>query len=136
MPQPLRYSTLFSVLIRRGQLFPARWRLRDNRTEGSVMPQEAGRRAFLQFAAAAGGPALRAACPGNGTPQAAGDSATGTRSAASPSVSVQPAGSPVSPRAVSGPPTSADWAALARDLSGSLVRPGDADYTTAKRLFD
>ena len=68
--------------------------------------------------------------------QSAGDSATGTRSAVSPSVSVQPAGSPVSQRAVSGPPTSADWAALARDLSGSLVRPGEADYTTAKRLFD
>ncbi len=51
-------------------------------------------------------------------------------------MSVQPAGSPPSQRAVTGPPTSADWAALARDLSGSLVRPGEADYTTAKRLFD
>jgi FAD/FMN-containing dehydrogenase len=100
------------------------------------MAQEPGRRAFLQFAAAAGGAALLSACSGNGAPQSAGDSATGTRPAASPSVSVQPAGSPVSQRAVTGPPTSADWAALARDLSGSLVRPGEADYTTAKRLFD
>ena len=40
------------------------------------MPQEAGRRAFLQFAAAAGGAALLSACTGNGTPQSAGDSAT------------------------------------------------------------
>src|ERR1700733_11527580 len=68
-----------------------------------------GRRAFLQFAAAGAGTA---------------------------SAGVQSAGSAVSQRAVAGPPPSADWAALARDLSGSLVRPGEADYTTAKRLFD
>ncbi|MDQ2814333.1 MAG: FAD-dependent oxidoreductase, partial [Actinomycetota bacterium] len=45
------------------------------------------------------------------------------------------------PRAVgaassSGPPTAADWTALARDLSGTLVRPGEAAYTVAKRQFD
>jgi FAD/FMN-containing dehydrogenase len=33
-------------------------------------------------------------------------------------------------------PTAADWAALARDLSGTLVRPGDADYPVARLLFD
>jgi FAD/FMN-containing dehydrogenase len=33
-------------------------------------------------------------------------------------------------------PTPADWAALARDLSGTLVRPGAADYPVARRLFD
>ena len=33
-------------------------------------------------------------------------------------------------------PTAADWTALAHDLSGTLVRPGDSSYTTAKRLFD
>jgi FAD/FMN-containing dehydrogenase len=38
--------------------------------------------------------------------------------------------------AASGPPTSADWAALARDLSGPLIRPGQSGYTTAKELFD
>jgi hypothetical protein len=32
--------------------------------------------------------------------------------------------------------TGADWAALARDLSGKLVRPGESAYTTARRLFD
>jgi len=32
--------------------------------------------------------------------------------------------------------TSADWTALARDLSGSLVRPGDASYDVDKRLYD
>ena len=30
----------------------------------------------------------------------------------------------------------ADWAALARDLSGPLIRPGESGYATAKELFD
>jgi FAD/FMN-containing dehydrogenase len=93
---------------------------------------------FLQFAAAAGGAALLSSCSGSGaTPTATGTAAaTGTRSAGTASAGAQSAGSTVSQRAATGPPTSADWAALARDLSGSLVRPGEADYTTAKRLFD
>jgi FAD/FMN-containing dehydrogenase len=33
-------------------------------------------------------------------------------------------------------PTPADWTALARDLSGPLVRPGESSYSTAKLLFD
>ncbi|HVT66317.1 MAG TPA: FAD-dependent oxidoreductase, partial [Trebonia sp.] len=33
-------------------------------------------------------------------------------------------------------PTAADWTALAKDLSGTLVRPGDASYATARLLFD
>ena len=33
-------------------------------------------------------------------------------------------------------PTSADWSALARDLSGPLVRPGDSAYPVGRRLFD
>ena len=33
-------------------------------------------------------------------------------------------------------PTPADWTALAKDLAGTLVRPGDAKYATAKLLFD
>lgn len=33
-------------------------------------------------------------------------------------------------------PTPADWTALAKDLAGPLVRPGDAKYATAKLLFD
>ncbi len=40
------------------------------------------------------------------------------------------------PGAASAGPASADWTALARDLSGTLVRPGDADYPAARRLFD
>jgi FAD/FMN-containing dehydrogenase len=33
-------------------------------------------------------------------------------------------------------PTPADWTALARDLTGPLVRPGESSYATAKLLFD
>ena len=33
-------------------------------------------------------------------------------------------------------PTAADWTALARDLAGTLVRPGDAAYATGKLLYD
>lgn len=32
--------------------------------------------------------------------------------------------------------TGADWTALAKDLKGPLVRPGESSYTVAKRLFD
>ena len=38
--------------------------------------------------------------------------------------------------AKSSTPTGADWTALAHDLAGTLVRPGDSDYTVARRLFD
>jgi FAD/FMN-containing dehydrogenase len=33
-------------------------------------------------------------------------------------------------------PTPADWTALAHDLAGTLVRPGESSYATAKLLFD
>ena len=38
--------------------------------------------------------------------------------------------------AVPGAPTPADWAALAKDLHGPLVRPGNASYNVDKRLYD
>jgi FAD/FMN-containing dehydrogenase len=47
-------------------------------------------------------------------------------------VGASSSGSPSS----SGPPSSADWTALGHDLSGTLVRPGEAAYTVAKRQFD
>ncbi len=46
---------------------------------------------------------------------------------------------PGAARAVAGraaAPSPADWAALATDLAGPLVRPGDSGYPTAKLLFD
>ncbi|MFH8790078.1 FAD-binding oxidoreductase [Streptomyces roseoverticillatus] len=33
-------------------------------------------------------------------------------------------------------PGKADWTALAKGLSGGLVRPGDADYTAARQLYN
>jgi FAD/FMN-containing dehydrogenase len=33
-------------------------------------------------------------------------------------------------------PAPADWTALARDLAGALIRPGDSGYGTARLLFD
>jgi FAD/FMN-containing dehydrogenase len=38
--------------------------------------------------------------------------------------------------ALAGGPSAADWAALGRDLSGPLIRPGSASYPLARRLFD
>jgi FAD/FMN-containing dehydrogenase len=56
--------------------------------------------------------------------------------AAAGAVSACSASLAVSPIARSAGPTPSDWAALARDLSGSLVRPGEASYTVSRRLFD
>jgi FAD/FMN-containing dehydrogenase len=92
-----------------------------------------GRRAVLRFAAAAGGATLLSACSHSTSTSAAGAAATKPGSSAgSTAISANASGA----GAAAGPPTAADWAALARDLSGPLVRPGEADYTTAKRLFD
>ena len=77
-----------------------------------------GRRAFL--GAAAGGAAAGAAAIA--LPGPAGAAARGP---ATPGPAARAAG-----------PAPGDWAALARDLSGPLVRPGDASYPTAKLLFD
>jgi FAD/FMN-containing dehydrogenase len=95
-----------------------------------------GRRTFLRFAAAVGGAGLLSACSGN-----SGSTGSGATSAVTGPASPtgQAAGSV--PRAVgaaspSGPPSAADWTALGRDLSGTLVRPGEAAYTIAKRQFD
>jgi len=79
----------------------------------------AGRRAVLTGAMAAGGAALLSACRGPG--RAAG---------------AAPAGSSRAGARTARPPTAADWAALGHDLSGPLVRPGEASYAVAKRLFD
>jgi FAD/FMN-containing dehydrogenase len=56
------------------------------------------------------------------------------RAAATPPETVRAAATPLLARAPG--PGAADWAALARDLAGTLVRPGEAAYTTAKGLFD
>ena len=81
-----------------------------NLTEGSLK-----RRAFLGLAA---GGAAAVAVPGIAS------AATGQRSAMS-SILAAAAG-----------PAAADWTALAKDLAGTLVRPGEGSYATAKLLFD
>ncbi len=91
-----------------------------------------GRRTFLQLAAAAGGAGLLSSCSGG----------SGTSAAASGSASVAGATADGTARNIAaapqatGSPTPADWTALGHDLSGRLVRPGDAAYTVSKRLFD
>jgi FAD/FMN-containing dehydrogenase len=87
-----------------------------------------GRRTFLRFAAAAGGATLLSSCTGSSGPTTSSGTAGPANTTASGTAGRVAAGS--------GPPSAADWTALARDLSGLLVRPGDAGYTTAKELFD
>jgi FAD/FMN-containing dehydrogenase len=99
--------------------------------DGDPTEDGPGRRAFLRFAAAAGGASLLSACSGSGSAPAA----SGATAAASRDSSAGVATS-AGARAASGPPTAADWAALARDLSGPLIRPGESGYDTAKELFD
>ena len=98
---------------------------------GEQHRQAPGRRAFLQFAAAAGGASLLSACGGSvSAPAASGTTAAASGGSAGGVAMSAAAG------AASGPPNAADWAALARDLSGPLIRPGESGYTTAKELFD
>jgi FAD/FMN-containing dehydrogenase len=94
--------------------------------QGSPVP---GRRAFLGFAAAAGGVWLLSACSGKSASTASG---AVTASLDSTGGAARSAGA----SAASGPPKAADWTALARDLSGPLIRPGQAGYAAAKELFD
>jgi FAD/FMN-containing dehydrogenase len=96
--------------------------------------QAPGRRAFLGLAAAAGGASLLSSCSGS----ASAPAARGAAGSAAAATLMSSGGAAMSTqaKAASGPPTSADWAALARDLSGPLIRPGESGYTTAKELFD
>jgi FAD/FMN-containing dehydrogenase len=89
------------------------------------MAENQGRREFLRLAAAAGGAGLLASCSRGAT---AGTAGSGTSAAMVNSAAA-------APRAAA-TPRPADWTALAHDLAGPLVRPGDASYTVSKRLFD
>jgi len=73
------------------------------------------RRAVLGLAA---GSAAAVAVPGIA-------SATADRALTSSGIAARSAG-----------PTPADWTALGHHLAGTLVRPGEAQYATAKLLFD
>jgi FAD/FMN-containing dehydrogenase len=68
-----------------------------------------------------------------------GLAAGGATAVALPGTAHAAAGRPAAPSALlarAAGPAPADWTALAKDLTGTLVRPGDASYATAKRLFD
>jgi FAD/FMN-containing dehydrogenase len=70
---------------------------------------------------------------------AAAGAATSAAAVAFPSAARAASGDAQAPAlllARSAGPAPADWTALARDLAGTLVRPGEAAYATAKLLFD
>ncbi len=97
----------------------AHWEQVEGKAHAMAVDQK--RRGFLKLTAAAGGAGLLAACSRGGSAVAAtADSAARTVGA---------------PRAT-GSPGPSDWTALGHDLSGPLVRPGDAVYAVSKRLFD
>ncbi|MFF0017819.1 FAD-binding oxidoreductase [Streptomyces sp. NPDC005374] len=83
------------------------------------------RRTFIGSAATAIAAVATAACDGGGSPGAA----QSTLGRALTSSSRTPATSATSA-------TSASWTALAHGLDGTLVRPGDADWSTARKLYN
>ncbi|MBS2962260.1 FAD-binding oxidoreductase [Actinocrinis puniceicyclus] len=73
-----------------------------------------------------------AACGRGGGGAPAGASGAGTAGASGTGTATTP-NAAASARASA---AAADWSALGRGLAGKLVRPGDADYGTARLLFD
>ena len=83
----------------------------------------ADRRTLLRSGTALAAAAWLAGCTPGGADGAGSSTPTGRTS---PSGSTRP----------SGPPAPADWNALARGLHGTLVRPDDTHYDTARRLYN
>jgi len=99
------------------------------------MAEDQGRRAFLRWAAAAGGAGLLASCSHDSGTTSGGSRANGSASTPGATASGV-SGAPGTAAPATPSPGPADWTALGRDLSGSLVRPGDAAYAVSRRLFD
>lgn len=76
------------------------------------------RRTFIGGGAAAIASVATAACDGGGSAGAAQSTIGQSLSSRTPAAAA------------------ANWSALARDLDGPLVRPGDADWTTARQLYN
>jgi FAD/FMN-containing dehydrogenase len=87
------------------------------------------RRAVLRGAGALAATAGLAACT---TKQAASGAASETASTATADTAAAASAAIPSATRPAGP---ADWAALAKDLDGPLIRPGDSRYQDARRLF-
>src|SRR5690348_12716678 len=92
----------------------------DHQTDDQVDPK-IDRREFLALCAAGALHTVLAACQSN-TPSSGNVTPTAT-STRRPSPTVQPS------------PVNADWAALAAQLQGTLVRPNSPQYATARQLF-
>ncbi|MBQ0830781.1 FAD-binding oxidoreductase [Streptomyces tagetis] len=88
------------------------------------------RRTFLGGTAAAALTATTAGCAGT-----VPDDQSGPREPARPPSSSPPQARGSVP-APGGAPTPADWNALAASLDGTLVRPGDRSWTTARQLYN
>lgn len=72
-----------------------------------------------------------------GTAVLAATALTGCSSGAGrASASAHTATSSLTPFKTTSENAAANWAALARDLDGTLVRPGDASWTTAHQLYN
>ncbi|MBN0045153.1 FAD-binding oxidoreductase [Streptomyces actuosus] len=70
------------------------------------------------------------------TTTACSPTATGTPGGAGSTGTAGSAPGSASPGRTISSPGPADWTALAGDLDGSLVRPGDADWQSARRLYN
>ncbi|MGB8348071.1 MAG: FAD-binding protein [Ktedonobacteraceae bacterium] len=92
-------------------------------TNNAVPPESINRRDFLALSILGGLTGLLAACGG---PSTSGN-ATPTATTSKPTPGVTPTQQST--------PTNADWASLASSLQGTLVRPGNPQYTTAHQLF-
>ncbi|MFF7633246.1 FAD-binding oxidoreductase [Kitasatospora sp. NPDC008050] len=98
--------------------------------------QPVDRRALLRLGVGAAAAAALTGCTsraatGSGPAPSTAPGPAGSRSATSAAASA-PGASPSAPATSAGP---ADWTALAKDLQGSLIRPGDAQYTAAARQY-
>ncbi len=92
-------------------------------TNDAILSEGIHRRDFLRLSALGGLAGLLAACQNESSP---GQTVTTTPTVI-PTRHSSPTGQPS--------PTDADWVTLARSLQGTLVRPGDEQYTIAHQLF-
>jgi FAD/FMN-containing dehydrogenase len=120
IPDVYRISGIFHAIMKG---LVSRMNAHRNETTKEFIP-EGGmqRREFLALCAMGLLPGVLAACQ-DGSSSTAGANSTSTQAAQS------------TPTKQSGP-TDADWAALAKSLRGTLVRPTSPQYATARQLFD